>query len=76
MKTQNYNPSRLEIDVIKAIVALQAEIEAKLPGSEILQIHPDYTSDNPYLVIRTKDEDGDVHELVMQVIQRPDGLVK
>ncbi len=76
MKTAHYNPSKLEIEFAKAIVALKPELEKHLNGVQVIDVQPDYTSDNPYVVIRTEDADGDHHELVMQVIQRPDGYVK
>ena len=76
MKTAHYNPSKLEIDVAKGLVALKPELEKLLDGTTIVDIQADYTSDNPYVIIKAEDADGDHHELVMQVIQRPDGLVK
>ena len=76
MKTEFYNPSKLEIDLAKAITALKPQLAAQLPDMEILHIQPFFSSDNPYLLLKMQDADGDGHEVVLQLIQRPDSLVK
>lgn len=76
MKTEYYNPSKLELDLAKAITALAPHLSDHLPETEIITIQPSYSSDNLFLVFKLKDADGDLHEVVLQLIQRPDALVK
>ncbi len=75
MKTVNYNPSPLEVEMAKIINSLQAEINNKLSNSKIVSIKLDIQADNPDLIIRTEDKDGDIHELMMRIIQKPDSKV-
>lgn len=72
MKTQNYNPSTFEVDVASAILACKDEIQQKLNGLKILNAVEDLNRDNPLITFQLEDEDGDQHEVVLKVIQRPD----
>jgi hypothetical protein len=74
MKTLSYNPSPLEVDFTKAIVALEKEIEQKI-GMKIHKVDTDITSDNPSLRFYLEDKDGDNHQIVIRVIQKPDDYV-
>ncbi len=73
MKTLNYNPSVLEVKLAKAIMACSKQLQAQL-GEEvrIVDCVEHYQIDNPMVTLHLQDEDGDKHELVIKVIQRPD----
>ncbi len=75
MITKNYNPSPLEVEITNIIFDLKDEISTKLDGSEITEVVKDLASDNPDLIIRTKDKDGDKHEFMLRIIQKPDSRV-
>lgn len=72
MKTANYNPSSLEVDMANALVILQKEIENHLQGNKIIKIDPDLSSNNPTVSIFLEDSDGDKHELTIRIFQTPD----
>ncbi len=76
MKTNNYNPSVFEVNLASAILACKNEIQEKLKDSKmkILEISDSMERDNPLLTFQLEDEDGDQHEVVIKVIQRPDLL--
>jgi len=72
MKTSTYNPSPLETDFASALVALQNELEKKLPGNQIIHVETQIKKDNPMVKFSLLDKDGDPHEVVIRVIQIPD----
>ena len=74
MKTQSYNPSPLEVEFVNAISRLKSELESGLSQNSIIDIVIDMEKDNPSILIKTQDTDGDPHELVLKVIQRPDNF--
>lgn len=74
MKTQNYNPSIFEVNLASAIMACKEEIQKNLKGMKIVETTEDLNRDNPLLIFQLEDEDGDQHEVVLKVIQRPDQL--
>lgn len=76
MKTKNYNPSPLEVEITNIIFEIKDEISARLDGSEITEVIKDIDSDNPDLIIRTKDKDGDKHEFMLRIIQKPDSRIE
>ncbi len=71
MKTQRYNPSPLEQELATAIATLKSELSQEI-SSEIVTIETQLDTDNPKLNFLLKDEDGDEHVLVVQIIQRID----
>jgi hypothetical protein len=71
MKTQKYNPSDLEVKFAKTIMDLQQELEQKL-GLKIESIDNKINADNPLLKFVLTDNDGDEHEVILKIIQRPD----
>lgn len=75
MKTDNYNPSVLEVKLAKAIMACKEQLQKQL-GEEIKIIDTleHFQIDNPMVTLHLKDSDGDMHEMVIKVIQRPDKL--
>ncbi|MGK7390426.1 MAG: hypothetical protein ACNS60_08745 [Candidatus Cyclobacteriaceae bacterium M2_1C_046] len=72
MRTISYNPSPIEVDFAEALEALQVEIQKKLDGITIEKIENEITADNPLIRFHVKDKDGDPHEVVIKVIQKPD----
>lgn len=73
MKTHNYNPSIFEVNLASAILACQEEIQKNLKEDmTIVKTENLMERDNPILVFHIKDKDGDLHEVVIKVIQRPD----
>lgn len=76
MKTNNYNPSVFEVNLASAIHACKDEIQKKLQENnmKIIDSSERMERDNPLLTFHLEDGDGDKHEVVIKVIQRPDTL--
>lgn len=72
MKTLNYNPSIFETNLAKAISACKGEIQKNLKDMKIVETSEEMQRDNPLLIFQLEDQDGDRHEVVIKVIQRPD----
>jgi hypothetical protein len=72
MKTIHYNPSLIEIEFAKIIADLREEIQKKSAINTIEEIENNSNKDNPNLVFKLVDRDGDKHELIIQFIQRID----
>ena len=72
MKTINYNPSPLEVEIAQAICHLGKEIEKMLSDNEIINMENKIHEDNPLVKIHLLDKDGDPHEVVLKIIQKPD----
>lgn len=72
MKIESYNPSRLEVEMANAIVSIREELNNGLSSNTIIDIEANLNLDNPTVHITTKDDEGDNHEFIIQVIQRPD----
>lgn len=76
MITKTYNPSTLELEFAKAIKELSNEISERLTDNKVVNIKFNEDQDNPDLIFRLEDVDGDNHEVVVRLIQRADDLVK
>lgn len=72
MKTNQYNPSILEVAFAQAVEDLKSQIEKKLPNNEIIKIENNINADNPLVKFYLLDNDGDPHEIVLKIIQSPD----
>lgn len=72
MKTEQYNPSSLELDLTNALVILQDEIQKHLQGNRIVRINPEVEGANPVVTFHLEDKDGDKHEIVVRIFQVPD----
>ncbi len=72
MKTVNYNPSAIEVMCAQIITEMTDEINERLDGYTIFKIENNINKDNPTVDILMKDEDGDVHEVIIKIIQKPD----
>ena len=72
MKTITYNPSSIEIEFAEAIESLKESIQQKLKTNKIISIENKMKEDNPLLIFKLEDKEGDQHEIVLKVIQRVD----
>ena len=75
MITKKYNPSTLEVEFAKAIKELSSEISGRLTNNKVVDIKFNEDQDNPDLIFKLEDTDGDKHEVVVRLIQRADDLV-
>ena len=41
-----------------------------------MEIEANHDADNPMVIYKLEDTEGDLHEVVVQIIQRPDQIVK
>jgi len=71
MKTQNYNPSEMEVKLAQTVITLKDEI-AKIMDVKITQTENKIKADNPMVKLFIMDQDGDEHEMILKIIQRPD----
>jgi len=74
MKTTNYNPSQIEVEIAEAIMKLKPELEQMLSTNKIVKVENRIERDNPQLLIALEDNDGDPHEVVIKIIQRADNF--
>lgn len=73
MKTHNYNPSVFEVKLASAIVSCQEQIQKSLGNDlTIVETEDRMNRDNPMVIFHLQDKDGDQHEVVLKIIQRPD----
>lgn len=70
MKTTIYNPSHLETEFARAVLDLKEQIGARIRSGSITDIEDSILRDNPSLVFKITDADGDPHEVVVTFIQR------
>lgn len=75
MKTHNYNPSVYEVKLATAILSCQEQIQNSLGQDlKIVETEDRMDRDNPMVIFHLQDKDGDQHEVVIKVIQRPDQI--
>lgn len=72
MITKNYNPSPIEVQFVEVLCELKDEINKKLENLDVYNIENNTKLDNPTIDFFLKDKDGDDHEIVLKVIQKPD----
>ncbi|WP_028978450.1 hypothetical protein [Sporocytophaga myxococcoides] len=72
MKTLLYNPSTLEVKFAKAIENLTKSFEEKIKPNKIVAVDKKLKDDNPKVIFKIEDKEGDSHEIVIQIIQRMD----
>ena len=75
MKTKHYNPSPFEVEIAKAIKEAKDELQNHM-DTRIESIDVKDAQDNPDLLLKLRDTDGDYHEIVIKIIQRPDDKVQ
>ena len=77
MRTKFYNPSKLEVKFAQALEDLTPQLEKRLDdGERVIDIEAIHDADNPMVIYKLEDKEGDLHEVVVQIIQRPDHIVK
>ena len=76
MITRDYNPSPLEVRFVQVLSELKDEINVKLSNFDVYKIENNTQIDNPTIEFFMKDKDGDEHEVVLKVIQKPDHSAK
>lgn len=74
MITQDYNPSPIEVRFVEVLSDLKEEINKKLANFDVYKIENNTTLDNPTIEFFLKDQDGDEHDIVLKVIQKPDHI--
>ena len=74
MITQNYNPSPIEVRFVEVLCALKDEINKKLENFDVFKIENNTQLDNPTIDFYLRDKDGDEHEIILKIIQKPDNL--
>ncbi len=72
MITKNYNPSPIEVRFVEVLCELKDEISKKLVNLDVYNIENNTNLDNPTIDFFLRDKDGDDHEIVLKVIQKPD----
>ena len=72
MITKDYNPSPIEVNFVEAMCKLKDQIEQQLGSYNVTKIQSNTKLDNPTVNFFLKDGDGDEHELIVKVIQKPD----
>jgi hypothetical protein len=75
MITQDYNPSPLEVRFVEILCELKDEINTKLESFDVYKIENNTNLDNPTIDFFLKDQDGDEHDIVLKVIQKPDKVI-
>lgn len=73
MITKEYNPSPIEVRFVEVLCSLKDEINNKLVNFDVVKIENNIQLDNPTIDFFLRDMDGDEHEIVLKVIQKPDG---
>ena len=72
MITKEYNPSPIEVRCVEIISDLKEQINEKLQNYTVFKIENNIQLDNPTVDFFLTDSDGDEHEIVLKVIQKPD----
>lgn len=72
MKTEHYNPSQLEVELSYGLTEITRELEKYITHNKIVKVENKIKEDNPMLLFHLLDSDGDPHEIVVKIIQRPD----
>ena len=72
MITKDYNPSPIEVRFVEVLCDLKNEINEKLSNLDVINIDNNTQLDNPTVDFHLKDQDGDVHEVILKIIQKPD----
>jgi len=72
MITKDYNPSPIEVRFAEVLSELKKEINEKLEHYDVYKIENNTQIDNPTIDFYLKDSDGDKHEIILKVIQKPD----
>ena len=74
MITKDYNPSPIEVKFVEVLCNLKNQINEKLDNYDVTSIENNTQLDNPTINFFLKDVDGDEHEVILKVIQKPDAF--
>lgn len=74
MITKEYNPSPIEVRFVEVLCSLKDEINNKFVNYDVVKIENNTQLDNPTIDFFLIDKDGDEHDIVLKVIQKPDVL--
>ncbi len=74
MITKDYNPSPIEVRFVEILSELKEELNSKLIDLDVVKVEGNTQLDNPTIDFFLKDKDGDEHEIVLKVIQKPDRI--
>ena len=72
MITKDYNPSPIEVRFAEIICELKDEINEKLQNYDISRVENNIQLDNPTVDFFLSDTEGDEHEIILKIIQKPD----
>ena len=72
MKTESYDPGKLEVEMANIMLKIRNELESGLSDNTIESISANIKLDNPQVHIKTGDNDGDPHEVILRIIQKTD----
>jgi hypothetical protein len=72
MITKDYNPSPIEVRFVEVLCEMKEEINKRLVNFDVIKIENNTQLDNPTIDFIIKDKDGDQHEIILKVIQKPD----
>lgn len=72
MITKDYNPSEHEVSFAQTIAGLGDVIAKKMAPLRLEHIEEDIHRDNPQVLFRFSDPDGDLHEIHCIIIQKAD----
>ncbi len=72
MKTTDYNPSPLEVELLKLLKEKLSGNDWEFSGGKRQEIISNTDIDNPHIILKTIDGEGDEHHFTIQVIQKPD----
>jgi len=74
MITKDYNPSPIEVKFVEVLCELKNQINEKFGNYDVTRIENNSQLDNPTINFFLKDSDGDEHEVILKVIQKPDAI--
>ena len=72
MITKDYNPSEIEVRFARVLADLGNIIAGKMAPLKLENIEEDSNRDNPHVRFYFSDQEGDLHEVLCRVIQKPD----
>ncbi len=72
MITTSYNPSKIEQDLAAALPKILDQLNGQLKDFSIDKMEEIGSRDNPHMKLDITDNDGDKHEVIIKIIQRPD----
>ena len=72
MITKDYNPSPIEVQFVEILSELKEELNSKFIDFDLVKIKKNTQLDNPTIDFSLIDKDGDEHEIILKVIQKPD----